>query len=144
MTKGDIAVEKFKEGYNCAQSVLYSFAAELSLDKNTALKVANGFGGGMGRKQEVCGAVTGAVMALGMKYGRNDGDDKAKQELTYSKTRELMDSFTAEFGTVNCKKLLSGCELLTPEGQAEFKEKHLIDECHKCVRVSCGILERLL
>ncbi|MFA6507999.1 MAG: C-GCAxxG-C-C family protein [Treponemataceae bacterium] len=144
MTKGDSAVAKFKDGYNCAQSVLYSFTDDLGLDKNVALKIANAFGGGMGRKQEVCGAVSGALMVLGMTYGRAEGDGKEKQDTTYAKTRELIDAFTAECGTIKCRELLSGCNLLTAEGQAEFKEKHLIDECHKCVRVSCGILEKLL
>lgn len=115
MTKGDIAAEKFADGYNCAQSVLYSFAGELGLDGSAALKIANAFGGGMGRKQEVCGAVSGALMALGLRYGRAEGDGKEKQEATYAKTRELMDAFVAECGTVNCRELLSGCDLLSAE-----------------------------
>lgn len=144
MTKGDAAVAKFSEGYNCAQAVLYSFAEDLGLDRDVSLQAANAFGGGMGRKQEVCGAVTGALMALGMRYGRRDGEGKEKQEVVYSKTRELMDAFAAARGSVLCRDLLRGCNLLTPEGQAEFKAKNLIEECRLCVRASCGILERLL
>jgi C_GCAxxG_C_C family probable redox protein len=59
MSKTDIAVQKFTSGYNCAQSVLSSFSNDLGLDENTPLKIACGFGAGMGRKQEVCGAVSG-------------------------------------------------------------------------------------
>ena len=64
-SKSQIAAEKFSEGYNCAQAVLYCFCDDLGFDKNTALKLATGFGGGMGRKEEVCGAVTGGIIVLG-------------------------------------------------------------------------------
>jgi C_GCAxxG_C_C family probable redox protein len=144
MTKGEIAVGKFKDGYNCAQSVLHSFADELKIDKNLALKIANGFGGGMARNQEACGAVTGAIMVLGLRYGREEGDDKSKQEDTYKKVQELIAAFREQKGTINCRELLSGCKLLTEEGQKLFKENNLIERCHDCVRLSCGILEKLL
>jgi C_GCAxxG_C_C family probable redox protein len=113
----DIAASKFSEGYNCAQSVFYSFCDDLHFDKNTALKMACGFGAGMGRKGEVCGAVTGGIMVIGAKYGRGEREDRAPTELTYRKTRELMDRFEKKHGTFTCRKLLHGCELTTEEGQ---------------------------
>ena len=64
MNRIEKAVGKFKEGFNCAQSVLYSYADELGLPDDLAMKIATGFGGGMGRTQEVCGAVTGALMVI--------------------------------------------------------------------------------
>jgi len=91
--RSEIAVSKFSEGYNCAQSVFYSFCDALQFDKNTALKMACGFGAGMGRKEEVCGAVTGGIIVIGAKYGRGERDDRTATELTYKKTRELMDRF---------------------------------------------------
>jgi C_GCAxxG_C_C family probable redox protein len=93
MNHGKIAEEKFRSGYNCSQSVLFAFSNELNIDSDTALKISNGFGGGMGRKQEVCGAVSGAIMALGILYGRGEKDGPDKQETTYLKVRELIDSF---------------------------------------------------
>ena len=72
-TKSDVAVEKFLAGYNCAQAVLFSFCDDLVFDKNTALKLACGFGAGMGRRQEVCGAIIGGIIALGLKHGRGEG-----------------------------------------------------------------------
>ena len=75
----EMAVSKFSEGYNCAQSVLYSFCDDIHLDKNTALKMACGFGAGMGRKEEVCGAVTGGIIVIGAKYGRGEGDADGRQ-----------------------------------------------------------------
>jgi C_GCAxxG_C_C family probable redox protein len=140
-TKPEIAVAKFLEGYNCAQAVLYSFCDDLKFDKNTALKMACGFGAGMGRKQEVCGAVTGGIIVIGAKYGRGEKDDRAITELTYKKTRELMDRFAEKHGTFICRRLLNGCELATEEGHKYFKENDLLNKtCKLCVQSVVEIL----
>jgi C_GCAxxG_C_C family probable redox protein len=143
MSKAATALQKFKEGYNCAQSVLFSWAPELNMDQNLALRIATGFGGGMGRKQEVCGAVSGAIMALDMLYGRGEGEGKEKQEQAYAKTRELIDTFTQQYGTVNCKSLLGGCVLLSEDGQKQFREQGLIEKCRAYVEGAVKILERI-
>jgi C_GCAxxG_C_C family probable redox protein len=113
MTKIEQAVSKFREGYNCAQSVFSSFCDDLNMDKDKALRMACGFGAGMGRKEEVCGAVTGGIIVIGAKYGRGVNDDRTATEETYAKTRELMDQFAKRHGTFICRKLLNGCELTT-------------------------------
>lgn len=144
-TRSDMAVTKFREGYNCAQSVFSSFCDELQIDENTALKIACGFGGGMGRKEEVCGAVTGGIMTIGTKYGRGRNDDRTAMETTYSKTRELMERFSEKHGTFICRKLLSGCELTNEEGQKHFKENDFLNKiCVPCVQSVVGILESIL
>jgi C_GCAxxG_C_C family probable redox protein len=141
----DIAVAKFSEGYNCAQSVCYSYCDALRFDQNTALKMACGFGAGMGRKEEVCGAVTGGIMVIGAKYGRGERDDRTATELTYKKTRELMDRFEKKHGTFICRKLLKGCELTTEEGQKDFKDNKLSDTiCRPCVRSVVEILDSIM
>jgi C_GCAxxG_C_C family probable redox protein len=143
--KGDIAVAKFLDGYNCAQSVLYSFSNALQIDTNTALKIACGFGAGMGRRQEVCGAVTGGIIALGAKYGRGMNDDRQATELTYAKTRELMERFSQKHGTFVCRKLLNGCELTMEEGQKHFKENDYLNTiCVPCVRSVVEILDDIM
>jgi len=71
-TRSDRATEMFLSGYNCAQSVLWSFSDEVRLDPDTALRIACGFGAGMARRQEVCGAVTGGIMVLGLRLGRGE------------------------------------------------------------------------
>jgi C_GCAxxG_C_C family probable redox protein len=144
MTKGDIAVNKFKDGFNCSQAVVFSFADVINIDMNAALKMANGFGGGMGRKQEVCGALSGAIMVLSSKYGRGENDGKEKHDDAYQKVRELIDAFKKEQGTINCRELLSGCDLLSEAGQQAFKDNNLAARCHTCISVSCGILEKML
>jgi C_GCAxxG_C_C family probable redox protein len=141
----EIAVAKFSEGYNCAQSVFYSYCDALHFDKNTALKMACGFGAGMGRKEEVCGAVTGGILVIGAKYGRGGRDDRTATELTYKKTRELMDRFEKKHGTFICRKLLKGCELTTEEGQKHFKDNKLADTiCQPCVRSVVEILDDIM
>lgn len=140
----EIAVTKFLEGYNCAQAVFYSFCDDLGLDRNNALKMACGFGAGMGRKEEVCGAVSGGIMVIGAKYGRGEQDDRSATELTYAKTRELMDRFARKHDTLICRKLLQGCELTTEEGQKSFKENDLLNKvCKLCVQSVVEILEHI-
>ena len=141
----ETAVSKFSEGYNCAQSVFYSFCDALGFDKNAALKMACGFGAGMGRKGEICGAVTGGIMVIGAKYGRGERDDRTATELTYKKTTELMDRFEKKHGTYICRKLLHGCELTTDEGQKHFKDNKLADTiCKPCVRSVVEILNDVM
>jgi C_GCAxxG_C_C family probable redox protein len=141
----EIAVSKFSEGYNCAQSVFYSFCDTLQFDQNTALKMACGFGAGMGRKGEVCGAVTGGIIVIGAKYGRGERDGRTATELTYKKTRELMDLFENKHGTFICRKLLNGCELTTEEGQKHFKDNNLSNTiCQPCVRSVVEILDDIM
>jgi C_GCAxxG_C_C family probable redox protein len=143
MDRSEIAVNKFREGYNCAQSVVFSYSDKLNISKDLALRLANGFGGGMGRKQEVCGAVSGGVLVLGLLYGRGENEDKQKQEYAYAKVGELIDRFEAKYGCVNCRKLLDGCELLTPEGQELFKSKNMIAKCYGYVDHTVKILDEI-
>lgn len=144
-TPSETASEKFTSGYNCAQSVLWAFAPRLGLDPDTALKISCGFGAGMGRREEVCGAVAGGVMALGLKFGRGETNDRSATEETYAKTQELMHRFEARHGSCICRLLLGGCDLTTETGRASFKDQDLLHKtCEPCVRTVAGILAELL
>jgi len=144
-TKEELAVGKFLEGYNCAQAVLYAFCKESRIDENTALKMACGFGTGMGGNEEVCGAVSGGIIVIGSKYGRGKDDDLVAKELTYSKTRELMARFSQKHGTYICRNLLNGCDLSTEDGKKCFKESGLLHKkCKVCVESVVKILEDIL
>ena len=143
--KSEIAVTKFLEGFNCAQSVFHSYCDDLKLDKQMALKVACGFGAGMGRKEEVCGAITGGILVIGAKYGRGENDNGANTDTTYKKTSELMDCFAKKHGTIICRKLLNGCELTTEGGQKQFKDLELKKNvCTPCVQSVIEILEGII
>ena len=101
MEKSDKAVELFKTGACCSQAVFCAFAEAFGMDPDTAMKVSAGLGGGVGRMREVCGAVTGATLALGLKYG----PDKAA---VYPHVQELCARFKAECGSIVCRELLDG------------------------------------
>ena len=145
MTKVEQALLKMAEGYNCAQSVIFSFCDMLQIDKNTSLKMVTGLGAGMGRKEEVCGAVTGGIIVIGAKYGRGERDDKTATELTYRKTRTLMDKFAEKHGTFICKALLHGCDLTTEKGQQSFKDNDFANKvCVPCVKSVVEILDHIM
>jgi C_GCAxxG_C_C family probable redox protein len=142
--KGQLAVDKFVEGYNCAQSMVFAFCDECGLSQDAALKVACGFGAGMGRKQEVCGAVAGGIMILGLRRGRGTRDGRSVTEALYPMTREFMDAFAVKNGSYLCRDLLSGCELTSEEGQRRFKEDGLFEKvCKQCVRSAAEILQKM-
>ena len=101
------AVNNFKKGYNCAQSVFLAFASEVGFDKETALKLASSFGGGMGRLREVCGAVSAMLMLIGLKEGYTSPDDDKIKEEHYAKVQSLAKEFEAKFGTIICRELLN-------------------------------------
>jgi C_GCAxxG_C_C family probable redox protein len=144
-TKTDVAVEKFLSGFNCAQSILYAFGPDLGLEGETALKVATGLGGGMGGRGEVCGAVTGGILALGLKFGRGEKEEKSVAQQAYPKTGELMAAFERAHGTCMCRTLLGGCDLRTPEGMKRFREEDLHHKvCVGCVRTAGEILAGML
>jgi C_GCAxxG_C_C family probable redox protein len=102
----DLARELFKKGYNCSQSVFAAFCDETGLDTETALKIASSFGGGMGRLREVCGAVTGMFMVVGMKYGYTDLSNKNAKAEHYELVQDLAKQFENENGSIICRELL--------------------------------------
>ena len=143
MERSEQAKEHFLSGYNCAQSVVLSFADDLKYSKELALKISAGFGGGMGKQQETCGAVTGAIMVLGLLKGEGvNNNDELKSE-AYSSVKELSREFTAVYKTTSCKELI-GCDLNTPEGSAKFKEEKLMENvCAGCVAKAVQIVESI-
>ena len=145
MKRSEKAVSKFAEGYNCAQSVLFSFCDDLNLDKDNALKIACGFGAGMGRKEEVCGAVTGGIMVINAKYGRGENDTQKATEITYAKVRELMNQFSPKHGSYICRQLLHGCDLSNDEGHKIYLENDYRNKiCAPCVKSVVEILETII
>lgn len=144
MGRHERAASLFNEGFNCAQAVLGAFGPDLGLEPELALKVAGPFGGGMGRMGGTCGAVTGAVMALGLKFGPTRAGDEETKEWAYGLVRKLIDEFKARNGSVLCKELL-GCDLSTPEGRQWAREAGLhSSRCPKFVRDAAEILESLV
>lgn len=145
-TKGELAKHYFTEGYNCSQAVLLAFADDLGIDKKTAVMISSGFGGGMGRMREVCGAVSGMFMVIGMKYGYdNPKNFEAKREL-YKKIQEIAEEFKKENGSIICRELLGLSEkeksIPTPEKRtSEYYKKR---PCPELVKLAADLTEDYL
>lgn len=139
MTKRvDDAVKMFDEGFVCSQAVFAAFADEYGLEKKFALKIANAFGGGIARNQEICGAVTGAIMLISLKHGKTESCDSASHEKTYELVNKFIDKFTEKNGSINCFDLLE-CKL------PEAREKGLFSTlCRNYVRDAAEIVDGLL
>ncbi len=106
MDHGAYAVELFKKGYNCAQTVAVAFCDVTGLEEDFAAKMASSFGGGMGRMREVCGAVSGMLMVAGLLYGyETPGDDVSKKE-HYTRVQELAGAFREQVGSIVCREIL--------------------------------------
>lgn len=143
MTHIEKAKDLFGRKFHCSQAVFAVFAEELGITEKQALKIGACLGSGM-RKGEVCGACTGALLALGLRFGQADEEDIESR----LKTNEVTDRFLAEFkkenGSYMCKELL-GCDLSTQEGIAMAVEKKLFTEfCPKMVESATKIAEDIL
>lgn len=120
------AIELFKQGYNCSQSVFGAFCEECNMDFETALKLSSSFGGGMGRLREVCGAVSGMFMVAGMKYGYSNPKDNISKAEHYKRIQELAEQFKEKNGSLVCRELLG----LSTQSESYIPEKRT-DEYYK-------------
>ena len=144
-TLSDKATEKFLSGYNCAQAVVWPFCDDINLDSFTARNIACGFGAGIAKRQETCGAVTGGIMVLGMLLGTRGAHDRSVTEETYAKADEFMSRFEAIHGSCNCLQLLDGCDLNTEEGRKTIEDLDLRNKtCKVCVQTAVEILEEII
>lgn len=144
MTKSDAAVACFKGGFSCTQALLSTFSEELGMDRDTACKVASGFGGGVGRTGNICGAVSGAIMVIGLKYGKSVPETCAERERTYELVQDFIREYTALHGSVNCTDLL-GYDLSDPVAHAEAQEKRIAGQkCPKYVEDAVLVLEKII
>ena len=115
MDYGTRAKENFLNGYNCCQAVFLACTDELGLDTETRAKIASSFGGGMGGMRQVCGALSGMLMALGLHQGYTDPKDKEGKAAQYEVIRALADEFKRENGSIICRELLGLDENFKPK-----------------------------
>jgi C_GCAxxG_C_C family probable redox protein len=118
--------ELFESGLLCAESVLFAVAQSKGIESNFIPNIATGFCGGIARTCGMCGAVSGAIMAIGLFTGRRSPEDSRDE--TYSLVRRLLEMFEAKFGSTNCGQL-TGCDLGTEEGQEHFRTNNLLERC---------------
>ena len=118
--------EFFDSGYYCAESVLLAMAEAKDIASDLIPRIATGFCSGTSRTCGVCGAVSGAIMGLGLLTGRSSPNESVEE--SYVATRRLIDMFENKFGSTNCRELID-CDLSTGEGQRTFKANNLIEQC---------------
>lgn len=144
MSRSEEARALFRAGFSCSQAVLAVFAGDAGLDRETALRLSQPFGGGIAGGGDWCGALTGAFLAAGLKHGRTRPEDVAAKEKTYAVVRELTERFAAGHGGVKCRDLL-GCDISTPEGRRKADEMKLHQtRCEALVAGAVALLEELL
>jgi C_GCAxxG_C_C family probable redox protein len=142
--KAEAAVGCFREGFSCSQAILSIYGPEFGLARETALKAGAALGAGMGRLGEACGAVTGAMIVIGLKYGHTEAKDKETKTKTYDRVRDYGERFRALHGSLLCRELL-GCDLGTAEGMETARQKGYFTElCPRFVREAAEILEDVL
>lgn len=145
MNKAKEARKYFDNNFNCAQSVLVTFADEFNISEDVALRIACAFGGGMGRQQLTCGAVSGALMVIGLKYGKSINDSEEKKKLTYSKTVEFINEFKKINGSICCKDLLDGLDMNNEEDFKKILSQNMFQiRCGKYVGDAATIVEKII
>ncbi|MDQ1354298.1 MAG: hypothetical protein QG657_4607 [Acidobacteriota bacterium] len=144
MNNKEQSVTLFKEGFCCSQAVLVPYAEQWGLDREPFLKLADAFGGGIGGMASICGAVSGAIMVIGLKYGRTQPDDLDAKQKNRTLVKEFVKRYKDRYGTIECKELL-GVDISTAEGQAIAKEKGLFEsKCPKLIEDAVDILDGIL
>lgn len=138
MTHEEKAESLFMSGLNCAQAVFGAFAEDFAINDELAAKISSGFGGGVGRLREVCGAVTGATLALGLKFG----PDKA---VVYPKVQAFAAAFKAETGSLVCRDLLAGTAATTGGApEARTPAYYAKRPCVKLVKLAVRKVEEVM
>lgn len=144
MSKSRDAVDLFYDGFLCSQAVLSVYSEQFGMDRAVALKIAEGFGGGMGRMGLTCGAVTGAYLVISLKYGSVSAEDTESREQIYNLIKRFTKKFESRNGSIVCSELL-GCNIGNSEGYEEAKKKDLFKiVCPGFVEDAVKILELIL
>jgi C_GCAxxG_C_C family probable redox protein len=144
MGKADDATATFKKGFNCSQAILAAFSADFGLDPVMAYRVADGFGRGMGHMGETCGAVTGAFMVLGLRYGMTVLDGSQSHKEAFARVQEFARKFRELNGSIVCRDLL-GFDINDREAFREARKNGIPQKiCPKLVHDAAEIVESLI
>jgi C_GCAxxG_C_C family probable redox protein len=137
------AVSRFRKSLNCSQAVLETYAPSLGMSVKTARRIAAPMAGGMGMGSD-CGAVTGAFLVIGLKYGKTRDNDPQADKETFSRVAKFVKEFKAKHTHIGCSALL-GTDMGTPEGVKEAEQKGLfLKVCPQLVRSAAEILDKIL
>jgi C_GCAxxG_C_C family probable redox protein len=144
MSKAEAAAGYMKDGYNCAQAVIKTYAGDVGMNAEEAVKMASALGGGIGSTGHICGAVSGAALIIGMKFGSTDNTVKHSRAKAYQKAKEMLEKFAAQNKSVLCKELL-GYDISTDEGLKQARESGVMaQKCPLFVSSAAKILESII
>lgn len=144
-SKPTLALATFANSYNCSQSVFCVFAPDFGISKDLSLRLAGPFGGGIARRQETCGAVTGALLALGLRYGKGENGSEDDKKRAYEVAQHFIKDFETEFGSIVCLQLLDNNQMDTDEGATAIaKEDMFRTRCAKYVKFAVERTEEYL
>ena len=141
MNRKEKAVELFYKGCNCSQAVFCAFSDLTGLDEETSLKLASGFGGGVSRLRELCGAVSGMIMAYDMLYGYSVVSDPSLKSEHYKKVQELCKMFKDRAGSIVCRELLGIKGSSEPYSPPRDENFYKTRPCARLIGLAAEILE---
>ena len=133
--------ELFNQGLCCSESVLQALAESRGIQSELIPKIATGLCGGISRSSNICGAVSGGVLAIGLCFGRSRPGQSPEESIR--RVRAFLAKCEQRFGSTNCEKLM-GCRLDTPEGQQFFKEHNLREKCAGITREAARMASEVL
>ena len=144
MDEIETSLHYFSEGYNCSQAILMAFSARYNMPLETACKISAPFGGGIGRMGNLCGAVSGAIMTLGLVHGFTDPKNQDSKDQTYAYVNVFIDRFKVHHPSIFCRDLL-GLDLGIPEQLAKAREQQIFAiRCPAFVRDAAELLNEIL
>ena len=137
--------EQFTEqGYLCSEAILLALSQYLNIQSEIIPKIATGFGAGIGRHGEACGALSGAVMGLGLRFGRTVVSETPSDTPPYGFSTNIVNLFVARFGHIRCRDLI-GLNFHRAEDRKIYKDQQLWEtRCRDIVRITTGLAYDLL
>lgn len=143
MSSSDKAALLMKNGFLCSQSVFAILSEELGIEHNLALKLATGLGAGIAGQGDICGAVSGAILAIGLKHGNHEASDVDSRNKTFFLSQELIQRIKAKHGCYTCKGL-TGIDFTRPEGAKLAQESGVMEKvCFKVIKDTVQIVEEI-
>ncbi len=145
MTRRELAMDNFKKGYNCSQSIILAFEDLLPIDKELLSQMASSFGGGMGRLREVCGSVSGMFMVTGLLYGYSGPETGQVKADHYARIQELAKRFEEKHGTIVCREMLGlNVKHDVPIPEARTQEYYKKRPCVEIIGDAAEILDEYI
>lgn len=139
-----LAEEYTQEGFLCSESVLLALSKSQNISSDIIPKIATGFGAGIGSHGEVCGALAGAVIGLGLQFGRTTVDETPPDARPYKYAQTMVDLFVSRFGHIRCRDLI-GLDLTSEDARAAYRDQKLWEtRCRDFIKITTGLAFDLL